>query len=231
MSIIDKVIGAITPPETEETRAKATAKARQAATPGDWLSLALDHHGQIRSAFETALNAISAEDRMAAMRALATVLNGHSLAEEVVLYPALAKAGEKAHAGLAYTEQTTAKMQMAELERIDPADEAWRDKLEHIRGAVLHHMFEEEGTWFLELREKGQDQDFLTRRFSEEYRRYVFGVVEAPTPTAEPRSFASDADSDLEEIGRNDAGPLQMGDRTRDEAVPQSRTAASRRDE
>jgi hypothetical protein len=231
MSIIDKVIGAITPPETDETRAKATAKARQAATPGDWLSLALDHHGQIRSAFETALNAISAEDRMAAMRALATVLNGHSLAEEVVLYPALAKAGEKAHAGLAYTEQTTAKMQMAELERIDPADEAWRDKLEHIRGAVLHHMFEEEGTWFLELREKGQDQDFLTRRFSEEYRRYVFGVVEAPTPTAEPRSFASDADSDLEEIGRNDAGPLQMGDRTRDEAVPQSRTAASRRDE
>jgi hypothetical protein len=231
MSIIDKVIGAITPPETDETRAKATAKARQAATPGDWLSLALDHHGQIRSAFETALNAISAEDRMAAMRALATVLNGHSLAEEVVLYPALAKAGEKAHAGLAYTEQTTTKMQMAELERIDPADEAWRDKLEHIRGAVLHHMFEEEGTWFLELREKGQDQDFLTRRFSEEYRRYVFGVVEAPTPTAEPRSFASDADSDLEEIGRNDAGPLQMGDRTRDEAVPQSRTAASRRDE
>jgi hypothetical protein len=231
MSIIDKVIGAITPPETDETRAKATAKARQAATPGDWLSLALDHHGQIRSAFETALNAISAEDRMAAMRALATVLNGHSLAEEVVLYPALAKAGEKAHAGLAYTEQTTAKMQMAELERIDPADEAWRDKLEHIRGAVLHHMFEEEGTWFLELREKGQDQDFLTRRFSEEYRRYVFGVVEAPTPTAEPRSFASEPDSDLEEIGRNDAGPLQMGDRTRDEAVPQSRTAASRRDE
>jgi hypothetical protein len=221
MSIIDKVIGAITPPETEQARAKATAKARQAATPGDWLSLALDHHGQIRSAFQTARDATSAEDRVAAMRALATVLNGHSLAEEVVLYPALAKSGEKAHAGLAYTEQTTAKMQMAELERIDPADEAWRDKLEHIRGAVLHHMFEEEGTWFLELREKAEDQDFLTRRFSEEYRRYVFGVAAAPGQTAEPRSLASEGDSDLEEIGRNDAGPLQLGDRTRDQADPQ----------
>lgn len=214
MSLIDKVLGAITPPETEDARAKATAKARQAAGAGDWLSMALDHHGQIRSAFERACNAGIPEDRLAAMRALATVLNGHSLAEEVVLYPALAKNGEKAHAGLAYTEQTTAKMQMAELERIDPSDEAWRDKLEHIRGAVLHHMFEEEGTWFLELKAKAPDQDFLTRRFAEEYQRYAFGVAE--TSVAEPRSFASS--DDIEEIGRNDAGPLQLGDKTQDEA-------------
>lgn len=214
MSLIDKLLGAITPPETDEARAKATAKARAAAVAGDWLSMALDHHGQIRSMLERARNAGSPEDRVAAMRALATVLNGHSLAEEVVLYPALAKNGGKAHAGLAYTEQTTAKMQMAELERIDPADEAWRDKIEHIRGAILHHMFEEEGTWFLELKARAPDQEFLTRRFAEEYHRYAFGVAE--TPAAELRSFG--ADTDLEEIGRNDAGSLQMGRRTRDEA-------------
>lgn len=206
MSVIDKVLGALTPPESDEARQQATAKARAAAAPGDWLTMALDHHAQIRSAFETARAATAAEDRFAALRALATVLNGHSQAEEVVLYPALAKSGEKAHAGLAYTEQSTAKMQMAELERIDPADPAWGDKLEHIRGAVLHHMFEEEGTWFLELREKAPDQDFLTRRFGEEYRRYVLGV--AQTPAAEPRSFAS-AEEDLEVVGRNAAGPLQ----------------------
>ena len=207
MSLIDKVIGAITPPETDEARAAATAKARAAASAGDWLSMALDHHGQIRSAFERACAATAPEDRLAAMRALGTVLNGHALAEEVVLYPALAKNGEKAHAGLAYTEQTTAKMQMAELERIDPGDEGWRDKLEHIRGAVLHHMFEEEGTWFLELRATADDQVFLTRRFAEEYRRYAFGVANAP---AESRTFVS-ADEDLEVVGRNDAGPLQTG--------------------
>ncbi|PIB92518.1 hemerythrin domain-containing protein [Caulobacter sp. FWC2] len=231
MSIVDKILGAVTPPESEEARSKATAKARAAAAPGDWLSMALDHHGQIRSAFERAKSAGSAEDRLAAFKALATVLNGHSLAEEVVLYPALAKNGEKAHAGLAYTEQTTAKMQMAELERINPADAAWRDKLEHIQGAVLHHMFEEEGTWFLELKEKAPDQDFLTKRFAEEYGRYVFGVSEAPQgqAAAEPRSFADqtsevsgaasgESDAALEEIGRSDAGPLQLGDRTQDEA-------------
>jgi hemerythrin superfamily protein len=218
MSIVDKLLGAITPPETEETRAKATSKAREAAEPGDWLSMALDHHGQIRSAFDRAREAATPEDRLAAFRALATVLNGHSLAEEVVLYPALAKNGEKAHAGLAYTEQTTAKMQMAELERIDPATDAWRDKLEHIRGAVLHHMFEEEGTWFLELKDKAPDQEFLTRRFAEEYRRYAFGVDSEAAATAEPRSFAGEVGEDLEVVGRNDAGPLQVGQGAQDEA-------------
>lgn len=215
MSIVDKVLGAITPPETEEDRAEATAKARAAASDGDWLSMALDHHDQIRAAFETARGASASADRVAAFKTLATVLNGHALAEEVVLYPALAKNGEKAHAGMAYTEQTTAKMQMAELERIDPGDQAWLDKLEHIRGAVLHHIYEEEGVWFLELKAKAPDQAFLTLRFAEEYERYATG---AASLSPEPRSFAMVDDVDLEEVGRNDAGPLQMGENTRDEA-------------
>jgi hypothetical protein len=53
-------------------------------------------------------------------------------------------------------------MQMAELERMDLVDRAWLDKLEHIRGAVLHHMVEQEGAWSLELKEKASNQDFLT---------------------------------------------------------------------
>jgi hypothetical protein len=173
MSIIDKALGAITPPESDEKRAEATAKARAAAGDGDWLALALDHHDFIRDAFEACRTASAGAARVHAMKRLALVLNGHSLAEEVVLYPALAKAGEKAHAGLGYTEQTTAKMQMAELERIDPSTDDWHDKLEHIRGAVLHHIFEEEGTWFLELKEKYDDQAWLTQRFAEEYDRYA----------------------------------------------------------
>lgn len=191
MSIVDKAIAAITPPESDEARAEANLKARAAASQGDWLSAALDHHDLIRSAFEECRTATGASGRQAAMKKLALVLNGHSLAEEVVLYPALAKAGEKGHANLAYTEQTTAKMQMAELERIDAGSEAWLDKLEHIRGAVLHHMFEEEGSWFLELREQYDDQAFLTERFREEYERYT-GSAERRTEAsaaAESRTF------------------------------------------
>jgi hemerythrin superfamily protein len=196
MSLIDKALGAITPPETEKMRAEATEKARAAASPGDWLSMALDHHDQIRAAFETCRQAPDGPARTAAMKALALVLNGHSLAEEVVLYPALAKAGEKGHAGMAYTEQTTAKMQMAELERIDPISdaEAWQDKLEHIRGAVLHHIFEEEGSWFLKIKDEYDNQAFLTHRFKEEYDRYVKGAdMDGARAADEPRSFADGA--------------------------------------
>lgn len=191
MSLIDKALGAVTPPESEEDRAEATRKARAAASSGDWLSMVLDHHDQIRAAFEACRSAPAGAGRVQAMKALALVLNGHVLAEEVVLYPALAKAGEKGHAGMAYTEQTTAKMQMAELERIDPAADDWLEKLEHIRGAVLHHVYEEENQWFIELKEQYDDQAFLTERYQEEFERYVRPGSGAAGELGEPRSFAS----------------------------------------
>jgi hypothetical protein len=175
MSIIDKTLGKFTPSESEEDRSEATRRARDAAGEGDWLALALEHHDLIREAFEVCGQVTGVEDRTAAMRRLGLVLNGHALAEEVVLYPAMAKAGEKGAANLAYTEQTTAKMQMAELERIPPALPEWLDKVEQIRAAVLHHMYEEEDHWFMRLKQDYPDQGFLTRRYRQEFKRYTSG--------------------------------------------------------
>ena len=173
MSIIDKIAAAVAPLPDEEKRTKATTEARTRSTSGDWLSLVLDHHDLIRAAFEQGRTASNAAERTAAMKQLAVVLNGHSLAEEVVLYPALGQSGEKAHAAHAYLEQTTAKNQMAELENIAPSKPEWLDKWEHIEGAVLTHMYEEESSWFLTLKDKGEDQSRLTQRYQEEYERYV----------------------------------------------------------
>lgn len=173
MSVIDKALAAITPQPNAEKRAEATRKARDAASPGDWLSLALDHHDQIRTAFAEGRSVRSAGDRRAAMEKLARILNGHSLAEEIVLYPAMAQNGHKVQAGVAYSEQTTAKMQMAELENIAPSSDAWLDKWGHIEGAVLTHMFEEENGWFLHLRAQGEHQDRLTARYKQEFERYT----------------------------------------------------------
>jgi hypothetical protein len=106
------------------------------------------------------------------MKELAVILNAHAMAEEVVLYPALARAGEKMHAGHAYAEQTTAKMQMAEWENIAPSTPEWMDKLDHIEGAVLTHMYEEESSWFLHLKDKGDRHEHLTDRYREEFERF-----------------------------------------------------------
>lgn len=176
MSLIDKALAAVTPQPDEDRRDQATTKARDIARPGSWFSAVLDHHDAIRAAFDNGRAAQNAAERKAAMKALAIVLNGHSIAEELVLYPALGQVGEKVHAAHAYLEQTVAKAQMAELENIAPSKTAWLDKWEHIEGAVLTHMYEEESGWLLSLSEKGAHTARLTARYREEYERYTGAV-------------------------------------------------------
>ena len=179
MTILDKVIAAVTPDPTDEKMQEARAKARELAANSGWLTMVLDHHLEIEQAFAAVKSASSATGRRAAQKQLATVLNGHSLAEEVVLYPAMALTDQKAHAGEAYTEQSAAKIQMAALEDLDPMSQDYLDKLEHIRGAVAHHVYEEESDFFPQLRQAADStmQAKLTRRYKEEYEKYV-GVVE-----------------------------------------------------
>jgi len=175
MSIVDKVIAAVTPPESEKDRAKARAEATAAAEPGDWLSLVLDHHIEIEDAVEAVEVAATPDERAVAFQELAILLIGHATAEETVLYPGLSANSETGHADMGYTEQAMVKMQMAALERLDPMSEEFEDKLEHVKGALLHHMYEEEGNWFLDLKKKATpaEQDFLTARFAEEFERYA----------------------------------------------------------
>lgn len=175
MSIVDKVIAAVTPPESGEARAEARMKARAAATPGDWLEMVLDHHLQIESAFAAIRTAGDAATRRAAQKRLAVILTGHSIAEEAVLYPAMVDAGEKGHSGTAYTEQSAAKVQLALLDTMDPMSQDYIDKFGHLEGAVLHHIYAEEGNWFLDLKEKvpAQMQMTLTMRYEEEFARYM----------------------------------------------------------
>jgi hypothetical protein len=177
MSFFDKIVAALTPPESDETRLAARAHARTIATPGDWLTQVLDHHDRIEQAFEQARSATSAEAQRNAQQELALILTGHSMAEEAVLYPALMNGGEKAHAGLAYEEQAAAKVQMALLEKLEPMTQEYRDKLEHIRGAVTHHMYQEESSWFLELSDQipPAEQMKLAQRYREEIQRYMGG--------------------------------------------------------
>lgn len=152
---------------------ETVSAAHAAAEPGDWLSGALEHHDQIRAAFVAARAAPPGGARVAAMKGLAVVLNGHSIAEEIVLYPALAAVDGGKSAARVYDEQNAAKIQMAELERLSPHDEDWLGKLDEIAAAVTEHMEEEEATWFLRIKERYPDQAKLTARYRDEFERYT----------------------------------------------------------
>lgn len=175
MSVLEKVIAAVTPAESRQARRDARIKARESATPGDWLDRALDHHQQIESAFAAVRVATSESERLATLASLSLVLTGHANAEESVLYPALARADGRSHATTAYSEQAAVKMQMGRLESLMPMSQQFLDELEAIREAVLHHMYEEEGKWFLELKARTsiEDQARLTVRYQQEFERYV----------------------------------------------------------
>lgn len=193
MSVVDKVIDALTPPETEEQRLDAHDKARAACAPGDWLSMALDHHEQIYAAFEAVKQAGSPDEARTAQQRLMALFTGHGTAEETVLYPSLAKDGQKGHATQAYTEQATAKMQFAELERLAPLSQEYMEKLGHIEGAVKHHIYEEESMWFLDMKENAPAdlQQLATARFREEYERYMNGAEQAGIGGLGSRNMAS----------------------------------------
>lgn len=174
MSIVDKVIAAVTPPESDQARAEARAKARAAAGTSDWLAQILDHHVQIEAQFEKVKQASESTTQRAELKLLGALLTGHSMAEEAVIYPALAAADEEGHATKAYTEQSAAKLQMGLLENLPPMSQEFMDKLEHIRGAVAHHVYEEEGNWFVDLAHSSKvDQAKLTLRYQEEFERYM----------------------------------------------------------
>jgi hypothetical protein len=181
MSLLDKIMAKVAPPESEQERAEARAKAERLSHGHGWLAMVLEHHRQIESAFDRARGSPDAAGRKQAFKQLALVLNGHALAEETVLYPALAEQGEKSHTAMSYDEHSLTKVQMHELEHLDPMSQEWLDKLEHIRGAVLHHMYEEEGERFVDLAEKAAaESEVLTQRFAEEFERYAGAAMREP---------------------------------------------------
>jgi hypothetical protein len=175
MGLFDKIVGAVTPPESEEKRKEAHEKARALAEPGDWLSVILDHHEAIESAFARVKAADGADERKRALKGLGILLTGHSMAEETAVYPAVADADSKLSAETAYMEQVAAKMQIAKLELLDPMSQAFLDKLGHLEGAVLHHVYKEESDWFPDLKRKADLslQAHVKQRYLEEYDRYM----------------------------------------------------------
>lgn len=143
MSIIDNVVGAVTPSENNEPRAKA----RAVASSGEWLP-AVEHHEQIETAFAQVKITTEVTARGKSLKECTLVRTDHPVAKEATQYPASARADEKGHATMAYTEQAVAKLEMGLLEDLPPMSQECPDKFVHIKGAVAHHEYENEGIGF-----------------------------------------------------------------------------------
>ena len=184
MSMLDKLLGAVSPLESESVRRETRRQAGLVALRGDWLFLALKQHSQIEDAFDAALE--PGPDGREHVARLARLLGAHSLAEEQALYPLLANAQDKSCITKAFTEQAVAKAQIALLDTLEPAHASYHDKLTHLRGAVLHHMYEEESTWFLEIKQLmvERDEASLTARYRDEFDMFMEREAQRALATA-----------------------------------------------
>ena len=181
MSFLDSIIAAVTPPESDETRLEARARARVEAEQGGWLHAVIEQHDAIEAGFAEVRGSTDARHQRDAQERLHRLLNAHLAAEEAVIYPEMADSGHKTHASLAYEEQAMTKVQFALLDKLEPLTKDYLDKLEHIRGAVTHHMYQEESSWLLDLQRDvpGSRQATLSRKFREEVDRYLGTAVAA----------------------------------------------------
>jgi hypothetical protein len=68
--------------------------------------------------------------------------------------------------------------------------------VQHGPADVLHHIYEEENEWFLDLKDQYDDQAFLTARFQEEFERYAGGGGQSSRMAGETRSFDASAGMD-----------------------------------
>ena len=175
MGVIDKVIAAVTPDPSDEQFQEARKSARALAGNSGWFAAILDHHEEIEACFAAVKNAKSVTGRKKAQKQLALILTGHSIAEESVIYPAMAAHGQKGGSDELYTEQSDAKVQMSALDELDPMSQPYLDKLEQIQGAIAHHVYEEESDYFPKLKEIADSalHSKLSRKYKEEFQRYV----------------------------------------------------------
>lgn len=134
------------------------ALAQAAAADGDWLAMVQAHHALISQTFDQALAAKAGAARNKVLNMLAYQLTAHSIAEENVLYPALAANGLVTESDKLYLDQAHAKVLNASIDMdamMGAPESAQLTKIKALQTAVLQHAkTDEEGKFYPQLKQK-----------------------------------------------------------------------------
>ncbi len=141
---------------------------------GRWLSDVIRHHGVIEMALGEVAAAEGGEAKRRALQSLTVVMRAHSTAEESVIYPAMARFGQKTHAYAAYAEEGEAKMYLAALQFMDPHSDDFASGLHLLREALGFHFYQEESRWFPRLLKAAEEEENLqlSASYIAEFERY-----------------------------------------------------------
>lgn len=148
-----------------------------ALTAGDWMQQVRAQHREIDRHFAMLKNT---RDRDAGMRdmhlkQLATVLTGHSIAEEVALYPGVAITGDRPGSDKLYMDQQHAKVMVAEIDAMPRMGPMFMERLTALEAAIKAHVAEEETQKYPQLmRTATREMNLkMTADFRREFTRYM----------------------------------------------------------
>ncbi|MES2889365.1 MAG: hemerythrin domain-containing protein [Pseudomonadota bacterium] len=151
------------------------AVAQTARSGGDWLAMIKTHHALVAKTLDemVASNKVTYARRARMQRTLAYQLTAHSVAEENVIYPAMAMNGLVTESDKLYLDQAHAKVINAQIEMTNAKDEAaWFDKVRTLQATVLKHAKEdEEGNLYPKLKQMldGPTNALLTKAYAREF--------------------------------------------------------------
>lgn len=146
-------------------------------TQGDWMSQVKAQHQAIDREFQMikATRDNQMDKRMQHFKMLATLLTGHSITEEVALYPGIAINGDVAGSDRLYMEQQHAKVMVAELDNMPKSGPDFMPRLTALESAIKAHVAEEEGDLYPKLmRQASADMNQkMSTDFRREFTRYM----------------------------------------------------------
>jgi Hemerythrin HHE cation binding domain len=118
-------------------------------------------HKEVKTLFKKLEGTEGSRERRQLLNEIASRLEGHTLIEEEVFYPAIRELQtQKAEEMVleAYEEHHVVKLILAELPRVNPEDERFEAKMTVLSELVEHHVEEEESEMFKLAQKLGKDE-------------------------------------------------------------------------
>ncbi|HYT91265.1 MAG TPA: hemerythrin domain-containing protein [Gemmataceae bacterium] len=140
-------------------------------------------HKEVKALFKKVEGTESARQRRQLLNEISQSLEGHTLIEEEIFYPAVRSLEtEKAEEMVleAYEEHHVVKLILAELPRVNPEDERFEAKMTVLSELVEHHADEEEKEMFKSAQKLGKDAlDSLGAQMEERFEAFRRKTSEA----------------------------------------------------
>jgi hemerythrin superfamily protein len=118
-------------------------------------------HKEVKTLFKQIEKAEGARERRQLLDQIATALEGHTMIEEEIFYPAMREVESKKAEEMvneAFEEHHVVKLVLKELPQVDPEDERFEAKMTVLSELVEHHVEEEEGEMFKLAKKLGDDE-------------------------------------------------------------------------